>query len=143
MPNCHCNMTEPLVQHELQQHLLIVAVLQSFGEKLSLRLLSMIANTSPDEIILPEHRYLGKVKPLSTSDDLVEPLMINEVMYTTDSDQVDTQFTQSLTPSCHQSTSTNDSKHVAKTSILMPGVIQIHRQVLLPDAKISKETKTN
>ena len=36
---------------------------------------------------------------------------------------------------------TSNSKPVPKVSILMPGAIQIQRQVPLSNAKISKETK--
>ena len=35
-PNCHFSLIEPLIQHELQQHLLIAPVLKSFGVKLPL-----------------------------------------------------------------------------------------------------------
>ena len=86
-------MIELLIQHELQQHLLLVPVLKMFGEKLPLGLLCTIVSTSPDEIFLPRHRCLGEMKPLSTADDPIEPLMIHEVRYTIDSDQVSTQST--------------------------------------------------
>ena len=53
----------------------------------------MIVNTSPDEIVLPKHRHLGEMKPPTTSDDPVDPLITNEITYDIESDQVDTQFT--------------------------------------------------
>ena len=81
------------------------------------------------------------MKPLSTSNDPVEQLIINEVTYTIDYDQVNTQFKQTQNSSYHQSESTNDLKPVPKTSILMHSAIQIHRQVPLTDTKISKKTK--
>ena len=64
-----------------------------------------------------------------------------KVMYTIDSDQVNTQFTQTQTPSCCKSAFTNDLKPVPKTSILMSGAIQTHRHGPLTDVKILKETK--
>ena len=42
---------------------------------------------------------------------------------------------------CTQNESTNEMKHMPKTSIIMPGTIEIHRQVPLTYDKISKETK--
>ena len=86
---------------------------------------TMIVNTHPDEIVLPKHRHLCEMKPFSNADDPLEPLMINEVTYGIDSDQVDTKCMQTKN-SYHQCESTNDSKPVLKTSILKPGAIQIH-----------------
>ena len=83
------------------------------------------------------------MKLLSTSDDPVAPLKINEVKHAIDSEPVNTQFTQTQISSCHQSKSTNDLKPVPKTLILMPGAIHIYRQVPLTDAKMKKETKIN
>ena len=131
-------MIDSLVQHELQQYF-IVPVLKIFGEKLPLQSLWTTVNTSADEIVLPKHRHLGKMKLLSTSHDPVEPMTINEVTYAIDSDQVNIQFTQTQTSSSHQSESTNDSKPVTITSILMPGAIHTYRQVPYLIAKISRQ----
>ena len=62
--------------------------------------------------------------------------MISKITYEIDSDQVDT--TQNQNSHCTQHKFTNDLKPVPKISNLMPGGIQIHRQVPLNDAKISK-----
>ena len=91
-PNSHYSLVESLIQHELQQHLL-VPVVKRFGEKLPLWLLCTIANTSSDEIFLPKCRYLGEMKPLSNIDDPLKLLVINEITCAIDSDQVDTKFT--------------------------------------------------
>ena len=137
-------MIESLIQHDLQQHLCFVPVLKMFGEILPLLLLlCKIVNMSPDEIVLPKHRHLGKIKPLNTSENPVESLMINEITYEIDSDQVNSNFTQTQNSHFTQSESTNDPKPVQQTSIPMHSAIQIHRQVPLTDAKISKETKNN
>ena len=125
----------------LQQYLLLVHVLKIFGEKLPLQLLCTIVNTSPDEIVLSKHRHMGEMRPLNTSDDPVESLMINEITYKINSDDINTKLTQTQNSHCTLSESTNDLKSVPKTSILMSGAIQIHRQVPLTDAKISKEKK--
>ena len=94
-PNCHYSLIKFLIQHELQQHILVVPVLKIFGEKLPLQLLCMIVNTSTDEIVLHKNRNLGEMKPLSNTDDTLKPLVINEVTYAIDSDQVDTPCMQS------------------------------------------------
>ena len=62
--------------------------------KLPLQLLCMFVSTSSDETVLPKHRHLGEMKPLSNIDDPLEPLMINEAMYAIDSEQVDMQCMQ-------------------------------------------------
>ena len=54
-------MMEPLVQHEVQQHLPVVSVLNFFGKKLPLQVLYTIVNTSPDETLLPKYRHLGEM----------------------------------------------------------------------------------
>ena len=85
---CYCSLIDSLILHELQLHLLVVPVLKILGEKLPLWLLCMIVNTSSDEIVLPKHRHLGGMKPLSNIDNPFKPLVINEVTYAIDSDQV-------------------------------------------------------
>ena len=79
--------------------------------------------------------------PQNTYDDLVKSLMVSEVIYEIDSDQVDTKFTQTQKSPYTQTESTYDLKPVSNTLILMPGAIQINRQVPIIDPKISKETK--
>ena len=63
-------------------------MLKFFGEKLPVGLLCMVINSSPDEIVLPKHRHVGEMKLLSNTDYPLEPLMINDVTKTIDSDQV-------------------------------------------------------
>ena len=120
---------------------LVVPVLNIFGEKLWVQLLCMIINTSSHEIFLLKHRHLGEMKPLSTSDDPVEPLMINEVTHATDSNQVSRQSTQAQNSPATEVYPPMTQNLCQKNSILMPGAIQVHRQVSLTDVKISKETK--
>ena len=81
------------------------------------------------------------MKPLSNTDDSLKPLVVNEGTYAIDCDQCDAQCMQSENSLYNQCRTTSDSKPVPITSILMPGAIQIHRKVLLSNAKILKETK--
>ena len=98
----------------MQQHLLVVQVFKIYGEKLPLQLLCTIVNTGPGIIFIPKHRNLGEMKPLNTYDDQVESLMVNEITYKIDSDQVNTKPTQTQKSHCTQSESTNDPKPVPK-----------------------------
>ena len=131
---------EPLAPHKSQQHLL-VPVLRIFSEKLPVHLLCILINTSSDDIVLPKNLHLGEKKLLSSTDDPLKPLVVNEVTYAIDPNHVDTQWMQSDNFSYNQCRTSYNSKPVPKTSILMPGTVQIQRQVLLSDAKIFKETK--
>ena len=88
-PNCHYSLKESLLQHVLQQHLLVVQVLKIFGEKLPLYLLCMIVSTSSDEIVLPQNRHFGGLKPFSNIDDPLKQLVVNVVTFSIDSDQID------------------------------------------------------
>ena len=81
------------------------------------------------------------MKLLSNIDDYLNPLVVNKVMYAIDSVQVDTRCMQSKNSSYNQCRSTSYSKPVLKTSVLMSGAIQIHREILLSNAKILKEIK--
>ena len=81
------------------------------------------------------------MKLLSNIDDSLKQLVVSEVTHATCSDHVDTQCMQSENSSYNQCRPTSDWKPVPETSVLMPGAIQIHRQVLLSDVKISKDTK--
>ena len=69
------------------------------------------------------------------------PLVVNKVTYGINSDHTDAPCMQSKSSSCDQGKPTSDSKPVPKTSIIIPGAIQIHIEVLLSNAKILKETK--
>ena len=90
---------------------------------------------------LPENRDIGEMKPLSSIDDLLNPSAVNEVTHDIDSDQVDTQGMQpNSSPSNHCNICSN-SQPVPNISVLMPSNVQIHRQGLLNDTKICKETK--
>ena len=87
--NCHCHyLVEPLVQHELQEHLIFLQVLKHF-EKLPLYLLCTIINTSPDEVVLPRKRHLGEMKLLTNIEASIKLLVVNEVMHSIDSDHAD------------------------------------------------------
>ena len=141
-PDCHYSFLKLLAPHESQQHILAVPVLRTFGKKLSLCLLCAIINTSSDEIVLPKNWHLGEMKVLSSIDDPLKPLVVNEVTDTIDSIHVDAQWTQSDNSSYNQCRPSSNSKPVPKSSILKPGTVQIHIQVLLNDVKIWKENKT-
>ena len=90
-PNCDHSLIESLVQHESQQHLLVVPVLKILVRKLPLCLLCTIINTGSDNIVLPQNRHLGEMKPLSDIDDSLKPLVVNEGTHAIDSDHVNTQ----------------------------------------------------
>ena len=81
------------------------------------------------------------MKPLINFDDPLKPLVVSQVTYTIDSNQFDTLCVQCKNSSYNQFGTTNDSKPVQKTSVLIPGAIQIHREVPLGNAKILKESK--
>ena len=88
---------------------------------------------------LAQNRHLGMMKSLCNIDDSLKPLIVNEVMYAIDCDQVDTQCMLSENSSYNQHRITS-----TKTSNLIPGGIQIHKQVPLSNAKIlKKKTKLN
>ena len=82
------------------------------------------------------------MKPLNNIADSLNPSAVNEVTHDIKSNHVDVQWTQ---PDSYPSTlckTCSNSWPVLKISVLMPSIAQIHRQVLLNDAKFSKETKT-
>ena len=81
------------------------------------------------------------MKPLSNIDDTLNPLVVSEVTYTIDSDHVDAHLKQPDNPPYNWCITPGNSQPIPRTSILMPGNVQIHRQVLLSDTKFSKEAK--
>ena len=104
-------------------------------------LLYTTTKTSSDDIVLPKSWHVGEMKLLSTIDDPLKPSVVNEVTYTVDSSHVDAQWMQPDSSLYNQCRILSNLWPVPKTSILMPGNVQIHRQLLLSDVKISKETK--
>ena len=81
------------------------------------------------------------MKQLSSIDGPLKPLVVNEVIYAIDSNYVDAQLMQPDSSLYNQCRTPRNSQPVPKTSVFMPGNVQIYRQVLLSDTKISKETK--
>ena len=55
-PNCYYNMTESVIQPELEQPLFVMPVFKIFGKKSQSQLLCTLVNRSPNEIVLPKHR---------------------------------------------------------------------------------------
>ena len=83
----------------------------------------------------------GEMKPLSNTDDPLNPSAVNEVTHDISCNHVDSQQTQ---PDSYPSTSSKIHRnfwYIPKSLVLMLCNFQIHRQVPLSDAKISKETK--
>ena len=70
------------VQYKTQQNLFVVPVC----------LLCTIMNTSSDDIVLPKNWHLGEMKPLSSIDDSVKPLAVNEVTNNINSNHIDTKW---------------------------------------------------
>ena len=83
----------------------------------------------------------GEMKLLSNTDDSWHPLSVSEVTHGISSDHVDAQCPQ---PDSYPSTSCkihSNSWTIPETSVLMPSNLQLYRQALLSNTKISKETK--
>ena len=81
------------------------------------------------------------MKLLSSIDVTLNPSAVNEVTYNINFDHIDTQWMQPDNSLHNQCKTHSNLLSVPKTSILMPGNVQIHRQVSLSDVKISKEIK--
>ena len=81
------------------------------------------------------------MKPLNNIDESLNPSAVNEVTHDIDSDHVDAQWMPPYRVPSTQCKICWNSLPVPKPSVLMPSNLQIHRQVLLNDAIISKETK--
>ena len=140
-PVCHYSSMEPSVPYESRQNLFAVPILKIFGKKLPVHLLFTIINASSDDVVLPKIQHLGEMKPLSSIDDPPKPSAVNKVTYNIDSDYVDTQWMQPDSSPYNQCKIHSNLQPVPKTSILVSGNVQIHRQVMLSDANILKETK--
>ena len=82
------------------------------------------------------------MKLLSSTDDSLNPSAVNKVTHDIDPHHVDAQWMQPNCPPSNHCKICSNSRPVLKTSVLMPRNVQIHWQVPLNDAKISKETKT-
>ena len=98
--------------------------------------------------MLPKNQIPGEMKPFSSIDDPLKPSAVNKVIYNTDSDHVDAQWM--LPDNCPYNQCKTHSNSwpvpkpswpVPKSSILIPGNVQIQRQVPLSDAKRLKEKK--
>ena len=79
-------------QSSLEQHLFIVSLLKIFGRKLPLHLLCTVLNTSPNDVILPKNCHIGKMTPLSYTDNSVQH--INEVTHDINPNTVSACWTQ-------------------------------------------------
>ena len=117
-------------------------VLKILGKKLPVHLL-LIINASSDDIVLTKNKHLGEMKPLSSIDDPLKPLGVNEVTYATDSNYVDEKWMQPDSFSYKQCRIPSNLHPVPRTSILRPGNVRLYRQVLLSDAKIQKKLSLN
>ena len=82
------------------------------------------------------------MKLLSNTDDFWHPLSVNEVSHDINSNHIDAQWTQTDSYPSTSGKICSNSWPIPKTSVLMPSNVQIHRQVLLSNAKISKGIKT-
>ena len=138
-PNCYNNFTE--MPYKPQQNLFVVPVLKIFSEKLTIHLPCTIINTSLDNVILPKNWYIGKMILLNNSDDSWHPPSVSEVTHNISSDHTDVKYskTDSFPPTSCKIHS--NSPPIPETSVLMPSNLQVHRQVLLSNAKISSETR--
>ena len=81
------------------------------------------------------------MKPFNSIDEPLKSSSVNEVTHNINPNYVDTQWMQPNSSPSNQCEIHSNSCPVPKTSILMPGNVQIHIQVLLNDAEISKETR--
>ena len=82
------------------------------------------------------------MKPFSKNDDSYNTLPVNEVTHDVNSDHTDAQCRQTDSYASTPCEVCSNSLPMPKTSVLMLSNIQIHRQVPLNGAKISKETKS-
>ena len=103
-------------------------------QKWPVHLLCTIVNTSSDD-----NWHLGEMKLISSIDDSFKPSAVNEVTHDIDSDHVDAQWAQPDSSPSNQCKIHRNSWPVPK--IVMPSNVQIHRQVVLNDAKVLKEMK--
>ena len=116
--------------------------LKIFDAKLPLCLLCTIINTSPDDVILPKNWHIGEMKLLSNHGYSLNPPAVNKVTHDINSNYIDAQGMQPESYSFPLCKIHSNSQPMPKTSVLMANNVQIHRQVPLNNAKISKETKT-
>ena len=81
------------------------------------------------------------MKLLSNTDDSWHPPTVNEGTHDISSDHIDAQHTQLDSYPSAPCKICSNSQPLPETSVLIPSNLQIHRQVLLSNAKILKETK--
>ena len=96
-------------------------------------------NYHPNYVIFPQNWYIGKMTPLSQTNSSVQH--INEVTHDINPDTVSTSWTQQSIDPCTKCNMQNKPQPKIKMSVIMPSDIQVHRQVNLNNANISKETK--
>ena len=87
--------------------------------------------------------HTGEMKPLSNTDDSLHAPSVNEVTHYISSDHFDAQCTQLDSYPLTSCKIHSNTWPIPETSVLMPSNLQIHRQVQLSNANISKETKIN
>ena len=97
-------------------------------------------NISPDNVILPRNRHIGKLTPLNYSNTSVDTVSINEIMHVVKTSTINADRTPlgiEKQPPCN----THENQQPLVSSLILPSEIQVHRQVPLSDAKISETTK--
>ena len=97
--------------------------------------LCTIINTGSDDAVLPNYQHTGEMKPLSDIDDSLNPPAVNEVTHEIKFDHIDAQVLQAYSHSSPWCKIPSKLQPMPKNSVLMPSNAQIHRQVLLNDAK--------
>ena len=130
--NCYYTFTE--ISYQPQQNLFVVPVIKILGKNYHY-ILCMIINTSPDNVILPKHWYIGKMILLNNSDDSWHPPSVSEVTHNISLDHIDVQY-----PKMHSFSQTSCKIHsnlrpIPETLLLMPSNLQVHRQAPLNNAK--------
>ena len=75
---------------------------------------------SSDVFVLSKNWHLDEMKLLSSIDDTLKPLAVNEVTYDIDCDHLDAQWMQPNSSLSSQYITHCNSWPVLKTSILMP-----------------------
>ena len=98
-------------------------------------------NTNHNDIILPKNQHIGDMKLVSNSDDSWYPPSVSEVTHDISSNHIDAQYQQSDRYPSTSCKICSNSQPIAETSVLIPSNLQIHRQLPLSNARISKETK--
>ena len=136
-PNCYYNPTE--MPHKSLQNLIVVPVLNIFGTKLPVCLLCTIINISSDNLTRPKNWHIDEMNLLESSDDSWPSPSVNEVRYYISWDQFNVQYPQTDSFASKMCKVLSNSWALLETSVLIHSNLQIHRQVPLSSAKISKK----